>query len=982
MRRILIVLVFGILGCNSSAFGQCIDTLRVSLSENSAATIYSEFILQGNIADYSDLTWNQLTFNCSDLGENLYNISGYNQGIPFNCSGVIVIEDKLPPVVVVKSGVTLALSNGATSALIPVSLIDSGSYDNCSIDTFYMVPDIVFSSQSGTSLTIECYVVDESGNTNSAITTLNVESSSQALACDANLNIAVSKENPVQLLPENILESTPPPLVLLTLTDSQGNPVQDNLVTVDYIGQTLTATVNDIATGDSCWGSVSVEGLGFVVCDSESRCSDVGTCDSGHTLFDNIEWPCDLVLESDFNGTTADLYDLLTPSMLESSFGVDAQNTNPEIIDFSQGLIGVNYQDNVFNIEDGEIKILREWVVIDWVTACSYNYTQVLTIEYLGFEEIAFTWPDDITVSDVRIHPEELKRISSLSPALAEPSASLPVSFEFEDQLLIQNNTQFIVARNWQAKSINQGSLLASSVQNITVLFSDLESQVSVQDVVLGPIEGATVNTVLTDAVGLATTNVFPAEYTLVSENDPRNLNDIMELREHILGMKTMNPYQQIAGDVNGGDLTTLDLLAIQRHISQIDLLSEEYQFLDKLVDLNLPTYQESKIGYLEGNVVVDQVCPAQAQVAEGEYLLTLPEVEASEGSSGSFFIYANGHKDIESLTFALKYDPSVLSIDASQIVSEGLPEFLVAQPFIGNISFLWAFDPVTLSPCTPLFEVFYTVIGSTGQSTALFIDDFDNTLVTVTAGGMDVNVLKQQGSLTITDNPKTSRPQAFPMPIQDQLINAGQTYSFDLSIPEYDYAAKAIQVQFDLDLALIEEDIETELFFGDDSFAEGIVNAQGFYTLLMYNGNSEVLFEEEDLGESPIATLSFTAKENTLLSNIISAAGSSFATTPDDEVYLLDLTVIGQISTNTIDQNKTFALDLYPNPVQDYLSIQLTNAAGTTPRIYILDGQGRMVYQQDGLAAVDVSTYTVGTYQCVVQIDEYLEVQLFSKVK
>lgn len=974
----------GLIGFGFSIQGQgeCVDTLRVGLGLTPAATISADFVLEGNISNYTNLSWDEMTFNCSNVGVNNYSISGFFQGAPFNCSGVILIEDKLPPVPVVKQSVSVVIPNGTQSTFIAPSLLDSGSYDNCSLDTIYTVPDTVFANQVGMTIPVEFYVKDVYGNSNAATTNVTIESNLPDLACYANVYISVSKNTSIQIEVGDILSSPVPPFALLTVVDMQGNTIENNLVTLDYLGQTLTATITDVQSGQSCWGNIIVDGVGFNVCDTSSRCSDLGTCITGHTDQDNIEWPCNIVLESSFTGSTAELYDLITPANLIENFNVDVLDSQPEIIAFDNEFIGLSYENTILTLSGNDVKVIREWTVIDWLVGCSYDYNQVITINHTGFEEIAFDWPEDITVNDVRIAPVELVKISNVPSELSEPTASLPVAFEYEDELISQNSTQVRIARTWMGRSIEAGSLLDSEIQNITVILSNLENQVSVQDVEFGPFEGVNVNATTTASNGLATTDQFPANYEYSYQHDPRNLNDIMRLREHILQTKPLNEYQQIAGSLSDNSITTLDVVMLQRHIYEIETLSTEWQFLDKLVNLNLPTHRESKVGYLDGNVVVDDVCPATDEIMPGDYVISIPHIEAKPGNTGSFYIYSNGHENVESMTFALKYDTDVISVDQTIIASSVLKDFLTSQPVLGNISFLVFGDPTTVDPCRPIFEVFYTVIGESGETTPLIIDEFENTQIEVTSGGAELNVIKENGSIVISDNPTSNQPRAYKIPIADQLINAGQTYAFDLAIPGYHNDGKAIQLQFNLDLGLIQKNIDSELYFGEDSFSQGILNDQGLYTLMMYNGDGELLFGDGQLSGNPIAHIEFTAKENTLLSKIISEAGSSFATSSSDEVYLLELEIENLIATHTLEEDLGLDVSLYPNPANDYIRFLTHDLDDSQVQVLIMDMGGKTVHHQCGLSQIAIQSFPKGSYHCIIKHNNTIDVVPFVKVK
>jgi hypothetical protein len=63
-------------------------------------------------------------------------------------------------------------------------------------------------------------------------------------------------------------------------------------------GKVFLARVIDPATGNSCWGNLTVALSpcnGPDLCDTKSNCEPVTDCTGGHSAEDNIEWPCDIV---------------------------------------------------------------------------------------------------------------------------------------------------------------------------------------------------------------------------------------------------------------------------------------------------------------------------------------------------------------------------------------------------------------------------------------------------------------------------------------------------------------------------------------------------------------------------------------------------------------------------------------------------------------------------------------------------------------
>jgi len=81
-----------------------------------------------------------------------------------------------------------------------------------------------------------------------------------SLACNDQESISI-ENGPVTLLPIDVLEGGPYDYnnMTLVIVDSDNIIVEDNVITADYLGETLLYTVSDNTTGNSCWGNLIVE---------------------------------------------------------------------------------------------------------------------------------------------------------------------------------------------------------------------------------------------------------------------------------------------------------------------------------------------------------------------------------------------------------------------------------------------------------------------------------------------------------------------------------------------------------------------------------------------------------------------------------------------------------------------------------------------------------------------------------------------------
>ena len=123
----------------------------------------------------------------------------------------------------------------------------------------------------------------------------------------------------------------------------------------------------------------------FFICDTEPKCaplsSDCGV--TGHTLADDVEWPCDIFIQDCPTNV-----DYPSPEQLVNNpaFVQYASNAYPIYEDDKCSIVADSFYDEVFEVEDACFKILRHWSIIDW---CQYDentgegrwdYTQVLKV--------------------------------------------------------------------------------------------------------------------------------------------------------------------------------------------------------------------------------------------------------------------------------------------------------------------------------------------------------------------------------------------------------------------------------------------------------------------------------------------------------------------------------------------------------------------------------------------------------------------------
>ncbi|MEM9544965.1 MAG: T9SS type A sorting domain-containing protein [Bacteroidota bacterium] len=257
------------------------------------------------------------------------------------------------------------------------------------------------------------------------------------MACNDGLQVSLDENCQVVITPDMILEDPAydNTAYLVEVMDAQGNVIPNALIDYDYVNQNLDVNVSLIGCASSCWGNITIEDKlppQFLLCeDYELECDDdptpgvdvpfpiaVDACGPVASLdyfdevannacaadfvqtitrmwtatdeqgneamcvqtinvmkasIDSIVWPpsyddidqpsfsCDTNLELLPNGAPA-------PSVTGMPSGAECPN------------IQTYYTDIVFDICGASIKILRQWVVVDWCTGQEASHNQIIKI--------------------------------------------------------------------------------------------------------------------------------------------------------------------------------------------------------------------------------------------------------------------------------------------------------------------------------------------------------------------------------------------------------------------------------------------------------------------------------------------------------------------------------------------------------------------------------------------------------------------------
>jgi gliding motility-associated-like protein len=113
------------------------------------------------------------TFN---LGEtSVFYVVEDASGNADTCSFDITVVDQTLPTALCEPTIIFINPSGVQPETIAPTTIDAGSFDNCVIDSMYVLPNLVNCNLIGDSINVTLFVVDDSGNTGSCVTSVRIE---------------------------------------------------------------------------------------------------------------------------------------------------------------------------------------------------------------------------------------------------------------------------------------------------------------------------------------------------------------------------------------------------------------------------------------------------------------------------------------------------------------------------------------------------------------------------------------------------------------------------------------------------------------------------------------------------------------------------------------------------------------------------------------------------------------------------------------
>ncbi|MDF1696772.1 MAG: T9SS type A sorting domain-containing protein [Saprospiraceae bacterium] len=815
-----------------------------------------------------------------------------------------------------------------------------------------------------------------------------------SLACN-DLEAIYLQNGSVTVWPADVLEGGPYDYDNMTLAifDVDNTIIVDNLITSDYIGQTLTYTITDNSTGNSCFGQIAVQNYPI---------GDVLTVIAPTIQVDKGESICIPLTVYNFEGVQS---------------GSGTINWDPEVISytgFETADLEISFANfNELNAPDGELKFI--WFDIN--VSGAVNIPDGGAIFEMCFDVIgengdispitlkeegslSFEWFDGL--DDVL--PQELINgkvtIGQETCVLEDEDINYPLSVinlpDFNGDLATLTPDYLVEAYGFALSEVlvtwqeydcllagysieddyfNYGNGIKKVVRNFTVI--DWNTYTG-----SGP-DGIwtftqIINTGLDQASLICdflprTADVVDCEFghTLADDVEwPADLS-IADYRiepEELIAFSMVDPMDAEPNFYNSPDdyeASYVDLLVELNQTSLVigrvwtvshetfgftwtynQSITVDFSDFENLVTVNTYTNRVMPGVTINGNIITDD--EGEAQV-EGifDYDVTY-EDELRNGLNVLDLILIQRHILGEEALTGLQ----LLAADVNQDNSIKASDLSMARKQILGIDSgfpQWRFfDNALEGPSNVIPKA---------------------SLLGIKGGDIDDNAILQG--------------QQIPTPedifqVEDVLLNIGETYTIPVYL-ENAYEIYGFDFRAKIDTNQVKViNVESDYFAFQPSFDFSQVE-------LLIIMNSDPTSTTEIGGDltTPIFTLEIEAKQNSLLSLAIDME-NEFSYLADSN---LDLVILGgevgnMIGTHTTSEELS-SLMVYPNPTSQYLNFDMSdvNVSGDIA-VSIFGLDGRLVLSKENSTQLDVSTIPSGMYYYKITVDSYSKVGKFMVIK
>jgi gliding motility-associated-like protein len=203
-----------------------------------------------------------LTFGCSDIGNNVVNVTVIDSsGNQFSCNSIVNVSDNTSPVAICPTVPVQAFLNGTSFAYVSANEIDSASFDNCGIE-FYQIngtDSILYNcSQIGQFPTATLTVIDSFGNSDVCTATIEVLDTIPPVAICNSFTVTLGLDGTANVLP-NAIDNGSFDNCGITSYLINGNTVETfNCTNVNTVNLVVLTVIDNYGNQSFCTETVTV----------------------------------------------------------------------------------------------------------------------------------------------------------------------------------------------------------------------------------------------------------------------------------------------------------------------------------------------------------------------------------------------------------------------------------------------------------------------------------------------------------------------------------------------------------------------------------------------------------------------------------------------------------------------------------------------------------------------------------------------------
>ncbi|MEM9547067.1 MAG: T9SS type A sorting domain-containing protein [Bacteroidota bacterium] len=798
-------------------------------------------------------------------------------------------------------------------------------------------------------------------------------------------SISVSLENgPVTIVPSDLLLD--PPLnednFLLSIEDENGNIVVDNIVTSEYIGQSLVYSLTNILTGDYCLGNVIVQVPGgtseltFAITNVTAEtgtniCVPVKAFNFNDISYGqgNIGWDSDVLSYTGIVGGGLDSED----------FNLNQLNTENGELSFvwlnAEAPVTLNAGEQIFTLcfdvlgdlgESSSVYFFSTEILpqtwgnqdleIDNPPLAGGNVTVSDTPCVLESNDVSYPLPD-IFLSDLNLDPKALtpddlmnKYNFNLSDVLITwPEENCQeVTIYYVDEVVDYGDGSFQIARTITIIDLltYDPESLKGKLAFTQMIFAGVDAGSFICDFLprTAPVGDCESGHSLDDAVE------WPADL---------QIGDYRISPEELVGFSTVDELDSkpsFYGDPDNYNASYVDFLvgidATSVTVGRLwTVTHDRYNFswtYDQKIVIDISNFE---------NLV---------NVTTGKYR-AMPGVVINDAIS----------TDLEGDAFVEGQPVNNISYEDEYLNGINILDLVLIQRHILDLNVLSEYELLAADvnqdgeiEASDLSELRDYIVGELDKDKGdwRFYEDEIEPTFSVQPKGIYVGVKSgdvDDSALLLGDVPLDPTAK---FEMVDLLLNKGETYSIPVYLNK-EFDAFGIEFSAQLNLDLIElngvtvDNIELE--------SKSHVSENGLFKFISSAVDQGLTIGGQD--SDPVLFLEITAKENSLLSLAMDMESHlSFVATSDLELIVVGGNIGDTISTGT-NSEELSRLSIFPNPTSDYLNFDLSDVGVSgNLEISIFDASGRRLFQQFNSAIVDVMHLPSGTYYFRLKVDEY----------